>query len=493
MVSLDRAPVRSPPPHPESPCSARPPTRPSPSYRSCSPRRSTTFDTKLDLLVDPGRFLSQSLSLWSPQLGMGEVQNQAYGYLLPARPVLLAQPCARRSAWLTERVWSTALTIIAFEGARRLALAWGGVGWRGALLVGAAYVSAPRFLTTIGALTGEVLPTVVLPWVVLPLVLARRGTVGVAERGSAVGRRAAVRRWAERRRDRPRSCRCRRRTRPRRGTGELPRRCIAVWAAGVVAACAWWLGPLLLLGRYSPPFLDYIESAANTTAELGWVNSVRGADHWVAYVTVGGRPWWPAGFALSTGSWLVVVTALVAGLSLAGLVGRRMSLTGSAYVATCVRAGLSGRSARRVGGWSVRGAAEVAARRPLAPLRNVHKVDPLVRLPLALGFGFLAHDARVSLAGQLAPGAGLGGPVRRRRIGDRRRVRARRARGDPRSRRRQVSCANRLAGLPMPGAVAPRRARPSTPCQPAAVSWWCRRAASVNRCGGRPSTSPCRP
>lgn len=359
----------------------------------------TTFDTKLDLLVNPGRFLSQSLTLWSPQLGMGEVQNQAYGYLFPLGPVFWLGHAAALPAWLTERLWSTALTLIAFEGARRLALAWGGLGWRGALLVGAAYVAAPRFLTTIGTLTGEALPTAMLPWAVLPLVLARRGRLGwlagVVLSGAAVlfmgGQNAvetlavlplpaivlALAAWR----------------------GELPRRSLAVWVAAVVAACSWWLGPLLLLGRYSPPFLDHIESAANTTAQLGWVNSLRGADHWVAYVTVGGRPWWPAGYSLAAAPWLVVATAVVAALSLAGLVGKRVP--DRACLAVPLVLGLVCLVAPH-GGWSG-GLLATELRSwldgPLAPLRNVHKVDPLVRLPLALGFGYLAHDARVALVG----------------------------------------------------------------------------------------------
>ena len=34
-------------------------------------------------------------------------------------------------------------------------------------------------------------------------------------------------------------------------------------------------------GRYSPPFLDFIETSSATTNSTGWSNSVRGADHWL--------------------------------------------------------------------------------------------------------------------------------------------------------------------------------------------------------------------
>ena len=48
-------------------------------------------------------------------------------------------------------------------------------------------------------------------------------------------------------------------------------------------ATAWWWLPLLLLGRYSVPFLDYIENATITTVPTDLAHTLVGEADWVAY------------------------------------------------------------------------------------------------------------------------------------------------------------------------------------------------------------------
>ena len=161
------------------------------------------------------------------------------------------------------------------------------------MLAGLAFAFSPRLLGLAGVLSAEVLPTAVLPWVMLPLVHALRGRysarLGALLSGSAVlmmGGVNAIENLA---------------ALPLpallilSGLGAANGRRLALWCVATVsAASAWWMLPLLVLGRYSPPFLDYIETSAATTHPLGWMNATRGADHWLAFIHVGGTPWWPA-------------------------------------------------------------------------------------------------------------------------------------------------------------------------------------------------------
>ncbi|ROR91415.1 alpha-(1-_3)-arabinofuranosyltransferase domain-containing protein [Nocardioides aurantiacus] len=349
-----------------------------------------TFDTKLDLQLGPGDLLSRSLSLWNGDWALGGLQNQASGYLFPMGPAFWLGDVLGVPAWVWERLWSAAVMLLAYEGARRLARSWPGVGVLGSVLAGAAYMLAPRVLTTVGGLSGETLPGAVLPWTVLPLVLYLRGRVrarvGILASVATIpvmgGQNATLvaaclvmpalllalgegRPWRRRLRD------------------------LTAWSALVLVVTAWWLVPLLLLGGYAPPFLDFIESSRNTAAGTGWLASLRGTSHWVAFFPGGGPLGWVGGYELASSRLLVLPTVLVAGAGLAGLALRRTwqrgVLVASVLVGLAVLTAGSGAPAGSVlSGWWLD-----ALDGALAPLRNVHKWDPVVRLPLSLGLGAL--------------------------------------------------------------------------------------------------------
>lgn len=344
----------------------------------------TTWDTKLDLTSDPGAFLGRALHLWNPQASFGELQNQAYGYLFPQGPFFVLGEVVGLPDWVVQRLWSALLLVLAYEGTRMVARALGMPTLAG-VAAGLVYACSPRLLGAVGVLTGEVLPSTLLPWAVLPLLLAARGRLTPRVAGLASGVAVlcmsgvnAVGTLA---------------TLPLAAAVVLAqvrrphgRRLLAWWTLGVGAACAWWMVPLVLLGRYSPPFLDVIETSAATTATTGWANAVRGTDHWLSYYAIGEQAWWPGARLLATEPWLVVLTGAVAAVGLVGLAHpampwRRPLLAGALVGLLCLTAGNPATWGSLVDG-PVRALLDGA----LAPLRNVHKVDPLVRLPLALGF-----------------------------------------------------------------------------------------------------------
>lgn len=368
-------------------------------------------DTKSDLVISPGRYLGRALWAWNDHTGIGELQNQAYGYLWPMGPVFLAGDAVGAPGWVTQRVWWTLILVVSFVGAERLARRVGGLPTIPALVVGAAFALSPRVLTVLSEISVEVWPQALAPWLVL---LAAKGVAPGAL--PATRRRMAV------------------------GTGLLTAclggvnatvslvalvpaaawivlapggrrrwRALLWWCGGAALGSAWWLGPLVVLGRYSYPFLDHIELASTTTAVASVTNVLRGANHWIAYIlTAGDHPTWQSGWLLAQSVTGIIATTTVAGLGLAGLVRRRsghddaggeaasvagrhltrwaltLVLVGVVVMAVGRSGSASGPLSTTVQGW-LDGS--------LAPFRNVHKADVLIRLPVAIGVGLLAHWA----------------------------------------------------------------------------------------------------
>ncbi|TMZ46954.1 DUF3367 domain-containing protein, partial [Klebsiella pneumoniae] len=127
-------------------------------------------------------------------------------------------------------------------------------------------------------------------------------------------------------------------------------RAAAWWLGCTMIATAWWWGPLLLLGAHGPPFLDWIETSANTTQHTSLIEVLRGSNHWLSYLDVAGEPQWPAGRLLAAEPVLILDTVLVAALGLAGLArrdmpARRVLLAGAAAGLVLVSAAYVGPAA----------------------------------------------------------------------------------------------------------------------------------------------------
>ncbi|SDU75204.1 alpha-(1-_3)-arabinofuranosyltransferase [Jiangella alkaliphila] len=343
-------------------------------------------DTKLDLSADPGGFLERALHLWEPAAAFGQLQNQAYGYLWPMGPLHLAGDLAGLPAWMVQRLWWSLILVAAFLGVVRLAGEMGiGRTWT-RLLGGLVYALAPRILVSLGAVSVEAWPTALAPWALIPLVRAWRG--GPVVRNAALSALAVLCMGGV--------------NAAATAAAVVPAglwlllaphwpgrwRFAAWWVGCCAAVTVWWWVPLLLLGSHSPPFLDWIETAGNTTQHTSLIEVLRGNDHWLSYLSVAGGPQWPAGWLLASEPVLILHTVLIAALGLGGLArrdmpGRRVFLTAAVLGLALVSAGYVGAAAGPLAA-TVRELLDG----PLAPFRNVHKFDVVLRLPLALG---LAH------------------------------------------------------------------------------------------------------
>ncbi|WP_024795693.1 alpha-(1-_3)-arabinofuranosyltransferase domain-containing protein [Tomitella biformata] len=350
-------------------------------------------DTKLDLTANPLGFLARATHQWSSIAPLGQVQNQAYGYFFPHGSFFALGQLAHIPPWITQRLWWAVLLAAGFWGLVRVADALG-IGSRSSrVLAAAVFALSPRVLTTIGSISSESLPMLLAPWVLLPVILALNNTdsphraprsmrVLAAQSAVAVALMGAVNAvatvaaclvaglWWLAHQPNPRW-----------------RAFTAWWIPSLLLASLWWIVPLLLLGKVSPPFLDFIESSVTTTQWTSLTEVLRGTSSWAPFIS----PERAAGVALVSQPVMVLATGLLAATGLAGLCQRSMPARGRLMLILLV--GLVGMGLGYDGALgspiadTVRAVLDGAG----APLRNVHKLEPLIRIPLVLG---LAHLLR---------------------------------------------------------------------------------------------------
>lgn len=351
-------------------------------------------DTKLDLTANPLRFLARAFNLWNSDLPFGQAQNQAYGYLFPHGTFFLAGDLLGVPGWVTQRVWWALLLTVGFWGVLRVAEALN-IGSRTSRVIGAAaFALSPRVLTTIGAISSETLPMMLAPWVLLPVILALQAQgdprirVLAARSGLAIALMGAVNAVAT-----LTACLCAVVWLACHRPTAVWRRFTAWWLLCAVLAVTWWVVALVHLGQISPPFLDFIESSGVTTRWMSLTEMLRGTGAWTPYVA----PTATAGAPLVTGTVAVLATTLVAAGGLAGLAMTSMPAKGR--LITILMLGIVLLAAGYGGGLGspIAHQVQVFLDADGTPLRNLHKLDPLLRLPLALGLAHLL--GRVPLPG----------------------------------------------------------------------------------------------
>ena len=327
-------------------------------------------DTKHDLTADPLGFLTQATHAWTDTFTLGQLQNQAYGYLFPHGAFfVLTDPLPD---WVAQRLWWWLVMGVGYSGFLLLLRRSRTGTLPFQVLAAFLFALSPRTLTTLTAISSETWPVMLAPWVIVPF-LGRLGVRAVAAAVIPVALMGAVNATAT-------IAAC------------LPAGLVLVWrmlrrdaravpaTLGWLAGCAvvslWWIGPLLILGRYAPPFTDFIESSFVTTRWLNLIEILRGTTRWAPFVDTERE----AGFLLVSSPTFVLLTAAVAALGMWGLTlsstPHRGLWVGMLLVGVTVLGAAHGPLSTQ---WLA------LLDGPLAPFRNLHKFDPLVRIPLLVG------------------------------------------------------------------------------------------------------------
>ncbi len=343
-------------------------------------------DTKLDLAIDPASFLSRALTMWDPEGFFGQVQNQAYGYLFPMGPFFWLGDLARIEPWVVQRLWWSLLLVVAFLGMVKLCEVLGIGTPTIRIFAGFMFALSPRILTVLGPSSIEAWPSALAPWVLIPLVIGlrrgspRRHAALSALAVACVGGVNAVATFAVI----PLGALWLLLAQPSRRRRAM----MFWWAPMVLLACAWWLVPLFLLGSYSPSFLDFIESSSVTTTAATAFDAMRGTTDWVPYIS----PYSDSGAALINNPMVVLNSGVLMvlgaiGLTMRGLPHRTFLALGALGGLVLVTMGHTG----SVQGWAALSVQDLLDG-VLAPLRNTHKFDVVIRLPLVLA---AAHGVTV--------------------------------------------------------------------------------------------------
>lgn len=295
-------------------------------------------DTKIDLQVDPVRFLAQVASVWTPTTDLGDVHSSQYsGYLWPMGPFYAALHSVGIGAWVVQRLWLGLVLALAAWGMVRLLDALVGRP-RGVvhLVGGAFYLLNPFVIVSTARTSLDLLGYAALPWLMLVTYHGIRATNGWrAWRGwwwaaafaliftsTGGGVNAGLIGWvlvgplvlllyeptvgATRWRD---------------SLSYLAR----VILLGVLASL-WWIVPVLASVRYGVDFLKFTEQPSTIWATNSATESLRLMGFWNSYSGVGFgvlRPLFSDAGTLLFNPLVVGASLLLPAIAVAGFVRAR--------------------------------------------------------------------------------------------------------------------------------------------------------------------------
>ena len=370
-----------------------------------------TADTKIDLHVDPGRFLGQVASAWTSTGDLGEVHSAQYsGYLWPMGPFFAALHAIGLGDWVVERIWLGALFALSTWGLLKLLDALVGRPRGVTHLVAVAFYLLNPYVVVFTARTSiTLLGYAALPWLLLVTfhgVHATRGWRGwrtwwwaaafaliLTSTGGGVN--AAVVGWML--------------------FGPLvlafyePAVGNARWrdALGFLARAAflgllaslWWIVPVLVHVRYGIDFLQFTEQPATIWGTNSLTESLRLMGYWTSYIGVGfgvSRPFFSDGATLLFNPLVVGASLLLPALAVTGFV-RARRLSYGPFLALLIVVGVIIETAGFPDGTPVRGTMVWIYEHifVLSFMRTTNKAAPLVAVGVA---GLLGLGARSGLA-----------------------------------------------------------------------------------------------
>jgi arabinofuranan 3-O-arabinosyltransferase len=359
-------------------------------------------DTKLYLYLNPDRLISDAIWMWEPRQFGGWVPHQTVGYLWPAGPWYWLFEHLGVPDWIAHRLWIGTILFAASTGMRWCAKQLG-LANTPALIAGLAYGLSPFLLAYVGRTSGLLLPWAGLGWMLgiivratkrpasswrepaqLALVIACLGGLNATAvilispplllwLADSVARRVIT-----------------------------PRRCavlvgqVTLLATGV---SLWWMGGLVLQGKYGANVLAYSETLDSVTFTATGSEVLRGVGYWLFYVVERSGPLTVASEPYQTSTLTIAVSFAVVLLAIVGLLLTRSMI-------------------RRFAGWCLLAGVVIAVGvhpisdpSPLMSLvanhatsswalafRSSTRAVPVILVALSLGIGLLAGWIQLRLA-----------------------------------------------------------------------------------------------